>query len=581
MTIPRKHLRRHASALLLSILAYSAGASAQNDTGFAVNRFDPAERGSDWFWAESLDLRGHNRWAIGAVGDWAFKPLVAYDRNGDEVAALIEHQIYTHLGASVVFWDRLRLGANLPLLIYQTGDSVTVGGAAYQAPRGAALGDLRLGADFRLFGEYGSAATLAVGVQVHIPTGSQSSYTSDGSARIVPKITFAGDKGIFTYALKSGINVRLLEQDFASLPLGSEWFFGGAVGVRLLDKKLIVGPEAWASTVLNDPSRGFFQGGTTPVEAILGAHYRFAPDWKIGLGVGPGFTRGIGSPTLRTLLSIEWAPEPEQNVAAALDRDHDGITDELDACPDVAGVPSDDPTKNGCPAALDRDHDGITDELDACPDVAGVPSDDPTKNGCPESQDRDKDGILDADDACPTEPGVASSDPLKNGCSEPKDTDKDTILDPVDACPERAGPPNTDPKKHGCPKATVQGTKVNILDRIEFDTGKATIRPESNSVLEAVLAVLKEHQELEKIRVEGHTDNKGAVWRNKNLSKDRAAAVVKWLVGQGIAESRLESAGIGQDDPIDNNETEDGRQNNRRVEFEIIKTAVSHDEVQK
>src|SRR5688572_21716941 len=73
----------------------TASAAAQTEEGFALNRFDPSERGSDWFWAESLDLREHNRWAVGIVGDWAHKPLVAYDADGDESAALVKNQVYT------------------------------------------------------------------------------------------------------------------------------------------------------------------------------------------------------------------------------------------------------------------------------------------------------------------------------------------------------------------------------------------------------------------------------------------------------------------------------------------------------
>ena len=71
------------SATLLVLLAVPAYAQTTTQSGFALNRFDPSERGSDWFALESLDLRGHNRWAVGVVGDWAYKPLVLYDSAGD------------------------------------------------------------------------------------------------------------------------------------------------------------------------------------------------------------------------------------------------------------------------------------------------------------------------------------------------------------------------------------------------------------------------------------------------------------------------------------------------------------------
>ena len=126
-------------------------------------------------------------------------------------------------------------------------------------------------------------------------------------------------------------------------------------------------------------------------------------------------TRGYGAPQLRTLLSIEYVPAFEKP-----DRDHDGIPDSEDACPDAPGVRDPDPKKNGCPpvkAPLDRDGDGIIDTEDACPDDAGPRTSDPRTNGCP---DRDKDGIPDKLDACPDVPGVADPDPAKNGCATPR-----------------------------------------------------------------------------------------------------------------------------------------------------------------
>ncbi len=246
------------------------------------------------------------------------------------------------------------------------------------------------------------------------------------------------------------------------------------------------------------------------------------------------------------------------------DRDGDGIADAQDACPDVPGVKSDDPKKNGCPA--DRDGDGIGDAQDACPDVPGVKSDDPKKNGCP--VDRDGDGIGDAQDACPDVPGVKSDDPKKNGC--PLDTDGDGIVDAQDACPNDPGPSNPDPKKNGCPSVSVQGSQIVILEQVKFRTGSAEILPESAGILDAVSKALKDHPEIGKLRVEGHTDNQGAAAGNKWLSQRRAASVVAALVKRGVEAARLTPQGFGQERPIDTNATEPGRQNNRRVEFHIV-----------
>jgi outer membrane protein OmpA-like peptidoglycan-associated protein len=254
------------------------------------------------------------------------------------------------------------------------------------------------------------------------------------------------------------------------------------------------------------------------------------------------------------------APPPKS------DRDGDGITDDVDACPDTPGVASTDPTKNGCPP--DRDGDGIFDPQDACPDVPGVRSDDPAKNGCP--ADKDGDGIEDKLDACPDVPGVKNEDPKKNGC--PPDRDGDSIIDKDDACPDDPGPADPDPKKNGCPLARIEGGQVKITQQVKFKTGSAEILRESDPILIAVAQILKDHPELNKIRVEGHTDNRGSAAMNKDLSNRRAASVMKWLTTFGIEKKRLSTKGHGLEKPIDTNETEEGRQNNRRVEFHIEAT---------
>jgi outer membrane protein OmpA-like peptidoglycan-associated protein len=101
---------------------------------------------------------------------------------------------------------------------------------------------------------------------------------------------------------------------------------------------------------------------------------------------------------------------------------------------------------------------------------------------------------------------------------------------------------------------------------INFDTGKSVIKPESKSIIEQIVQMLKSNPEL-KISVEGHTDNVGTPASNKTLSEERAKSVVSAIVSQGIATERLSSSGYGQDKPIGDNTTEEGRARNRRVEL--------------
>ncbi|MFN0158534.1 MAG: OmpA family protein [Bacteroidota bacterium] len=101
---------------------------------------------------------------------------------------------------------------------------------------------------------------------------------------------------------------------------------------------------------------------------------------------------------------------------------------------------------------------------------------------------------------------------------------------------------------------------------IHFDTGKATIKPESRPIIDQIVALMKGNADL-KISVEGHTDNVGDAASNKKLSDERAASVVAAIVEQGIDGSRLSSVGHGLEKPVADNRTEDGRAKNRRVEL--------------
>ena len=101
---------------------------------------------------------------------------------------------------------------------------------------------------------------------------------------------------------------------------------------------------------------------------------------------------------------------------------------------------------------------------------------------------------------------------------------------------------------------------------IHFETGKAAILPDSESVLGEVAKMLQQNPDV-KVSVEGHTDNVGSAAANQALSEKRAQAVVAWLSSHGIDAARLKAKGWGQTKPVDDNSTDAGRAKNRRVEL--------------
>ncbi|MCZ2444216.1 MAG: DUF5723 family protein [Flavobacteriales bacterium] len=270
-----------------------------------------------------------------------------------------------------------------------------------------------------------------------------------------------------------------------------------------------------------------------PTEPGL-AEFRGCPD-----------TDGDGLPDKIDKCPTEAGPK---ELEGCPDRDGDGIIDREDECPDEKGLAE----FKGCP---DTEGDGLIDKLDNCPTIPG-----PKETfGCP---DTDGDGILDHEDLCPTVPGVAE---LK-GCPY-ADTDGDGIRDIDDKCPTVPGVI----ENFGCPPLTEKEKEVvkKAFDNLEFATGKSIIRTSSYSSLDELAALMKEKPEW-RLLIEGHTDNVGKHESNITLSKNRSNAVKNYLVKKGVATSRFVVNWYGPDKPIDTNDTEEGRQRNRRVEMTLI-----------
>ena len=228
------------------------------------------------------------------------------------------------------------------------------------------------------------------------------------------------------------------------------------------------------------------------------------------------------------------------------DDDGDGIENSKDACPNAAGLLE----FNGCP---DSDGDGIADPNDACPDVAGLAK----FNGCPDS---DGDGIEDGKDACPDAAG-----PRKfNGCP---DSDGDGIADPNDKCPNEAGPSDN----AGCPNPTAEAIeKLNELGAVvQFEFNKSNLRDDAIELLLSVYEIMAKYGNTNFL-IEGHTDSSGPKAFNKKLSLERAENVKSHLVSKGVEGDRLSTAGFGEDNPKESNNTRKGRIANRRVEFKVV-----------
>jgi outer membrane protein OmpA-like peptidoglycan-associated protein len=566
----RRATRSHrASALVLAALAagVSTRPAAAQTTG-SLERFTPAPAGDALFGVPSPAVGGHLVPRATATFDFGLKPLSIQDQNGTRYA-IVSRQAFLHIDASLALWDRLLVSVDMPFALLQAGDSPTVAGQTFPSPSGPAVGDLRLGARARLYGEYWDPFQIGLGGYVWVPTAKKASFAGDGAVRGEPQLLLGGRAPYFVWNVAVGATLRGSAHPHsfdagagAALVLGKDSFFQ-------IGPELTVSAPFSKDASFSTPTAVIGAASPVSTELLLGAKLRPLSALVIGAGAGPGLTHGYGTPVLLAVASIGYEPLPPRN--AERDRDGDGIVDRDDACPDVKGVHSDDPKKNGCPP--DRDGDGIVDVDDACPDVPGVHSDDPKKNGCP--ADRDGDGIPDAEDACPDVKGIKSGDPRKNGCPPPPaDRDDDGVPDAEDACPDVKGSPDPDPKKNGCPHVTVTKSEIVISSQIRFLYGRSkitqTVDPVSDALLTEVRDAIQAHPEMKHIEVQGHADPVGGDEFNNLLSQARADAVREWLIRRGIPAEKLTAKGYGSHVPIASNDTDEGRAQNRRVQFKII-----------
>ncbi len=272
----------------------------------------------------------------------------------------------------------------------------------------------------------------------------------------------------------------------------------------------------------------------------------FSREWELTLGAGI------------TLGGHAAAPPPPPPLVK--DTDGDGIPDTEDKCPNEAGPPE----NGGCPDK-DTDKDGVVDRKDKCPDKAGPPE----RDGCPE-EDTDKDGIVDSKDKCPNDAEDKDGFEDEDGCPDP-DNDKDGIPDAEDKCPNEPETKNGYQDEDGCPDEVPAQVKQfsGVVGGINFRRNSADIKASSFPTLKKAVQVFKDYPAL-RVEISGHTSNEGKREFNMKLSRKRAVAVKEFLVSAGIDEKRIGTIGYGPDKPIADNETKEGQEKNRRIEFRLL-----------
>ena len=564
-------------SLLGLLLLAPALAVAQAAT---LNRYRAASGPSDDFALARQGNLAHLQVGAQLQFDYAHDPLVFESVAGDSATerfAVVEHQLSMNAALSLGLFDRVMVSIGLPVVMVMRGDAESTRARMGLVPADdTGLGDVYVGARVLIW----NTETFALAAQARLSfpsAGADATYRGDTGVVVHPEVLAEGSVGPVRLVGNLGFRVR---SDTGQLPFDRQFSdeltlgLGAAIAVvESQDEASRV--EALVQTYGDFAVHDFFGRNGSALELLAGLKLTHRTGITASLGVGPGLLRGLGGPDVRVVGTLGFARRPG-GAAGADDGRSDSSAEtspsderrpaQTDDSPqDETEVPNPEPVVD-C-RTQDADTDGVNDCDDGCPAQAEDADGYQDADGCPDP-DNDSDGVLDVEDACPDQVGVESA----RGCPDP-DRDGDGVVDRLDNCPDQAGSAD----HRGCQsqqRVVLENDRLRILDMVYFRLNRATIQRRSFPLLENVAQVLRAHPELEHIRVEGHTDNRGDAEYNRRLSQGRADAVVRWLVEHGVEDNRLVAVGFGPDRPrIENASTEDEHAQNRRVEFRIVSEA--------
>jgi outer membrane protein OmpA-like peptidoglycan-associated protein len=597
-------LRRFRAQFLLlgALVAWLAPTEARAQRGIDSELFRPALDSYGIFTVERADVS--HQWDFGfrLYANFAGNPLrLTMTDPTDGMHArtvtntLMDRQIVLNLGMHLGLTNWMELALDFPMSAQNFtaaygsplnfGDPSLARTGFYAADRAttirppdAAAMDARLALKFKFFrkGIFGLGAAAIVTV----PFGDDANFLGDTNFTFQPKIIGDITRGPITAAINFGAIIRQetrvydpfdqaakLANPRLIMDVGDELTWSAGLAYRFVHW-VGIGAEIYGLIPLVGDLKDF------TADVVGGLQFFPTKDLVVAAGAGAGIIPGAQRhDEYRVFLGITWAPVEggKGTAVGGLDSDNDGIPDAQDVCPnepeDRDGFDDDD----GCPDP-DNDQDGIPDKKDKCPnepeDKDGFQDDD----GCPET-DNDGDGIPDAQDKCPNDPEDRDGFQDDDGCPD-ADNDGDGIPDAADKCPNEPETRNGVDDDDGCPDTggavVVTGTKIELPDQIQFETGRATLVGRSEALLDRVADKIKANANVKRIRIEGHTDDVGSPKKNQELSQERAESVRNYLMKRGVEADRLQAVGYGNSRPLDKRKTAEARAKNRRVEFIIV-----------
>ncbi len=548
--------RRLVAVAVCALCLGAATRAGAQERRFEMQLFLPPAGGGATFGIDRTDTPRHLNAVFGVAGSYALEPFTRGELPGLEAQPVVRHLIQLEAMAALGLFEFLELGVMVPVGIIDAADGQADTPASFSSySLNAGLGDVRLSAKVPIVrGDFSLAARFLT----HLPTGDFNNYLGMEYWIATPSVLLGFDPGPLTISSEIGYRLRQ-RRAIAGFEQDDELLVSLGVTVPVVEELELIGEtQLRVRTDGRNAERSVID---FPWEVDAGVRIHPARGLSIEVGAGTGILAGWGTPPLRVLATLRFATDQGQECPAGPE-DFDGFEDG-DFCADP-----------------DNDGDQIEDAVDECVNDAEDHDRFADDDGCPDT-DNDADGVSDAEDACPTQSEDRDGFADDDGCPEP-DNDEDGVADGLDRCPMEPEDRDGYEDEDGCPEpgpeaasVTVTDTRILISERIYFDFDRDTIRQVSAPMLDEVARVLRELPASLRVRVDGYTDTEGVRAYNVDLSYRRARAVVEYLVGRGVARSRLEYRGYGPDNPVGPNDSPEGRALNRRVEFTILQEGES------
>ena len=536
---------------------------------------------------------------LGYVND----PFIFESDDGTQTR-LVSDALFGSLIGGTTIW-RLRFGLDVPFYLFTAGE--VEGG-------GAGLGDIAVDLKGTILDREDAPLGLALGGRLALPTGSTSLPLS--APGLSWEVQAIADKRMGDVLLAANVGTRGVPPAVMDNVNWNDQFFYRLGGGFALSEVSGISLDLAGQLNYSNP---LSNGASNPLEGILGGWYRVADDWVLRGGVGTGLSGGIGSPDARVIVSFGYEPPRVK------DTDKDGLRDDVDACPEVAEDFDNYKDDDGCPdpktqltlrfedeegvridlvaAMLDGDggpyETGANQPLEVHPGTymlqAAATGFDPIEVNIavPEVEQHEVvqqlrftrgvlevrvvdpegkplDATLRVDRGRPAAVRLGTrSDPSIGGDPDVSEQ-ADGYLPQSQPATVAAGETTVVTFTMMPARATVTKEKIEIADKVYFETAKAAIKPESFGLLDDVASILVANPEITKIRIEGHTDSRGNADYNRKLSDARAASVRQYLIDKGVEAGRLESIGYGEDKPVDTANNAAAWEKNRRVDFFVV-----------